>query len=93
MRFLLQSEDMRTLSLLGLMAALAICYVLYFRTQTAPDDLTSAESRPLVLATAQAAPADPHTAAAHHSAYKADLDRAHDSAKLMQTSHDEANSF
>jgi hypothetical protein len=84
---------MQTLGGLSLMAALVLCYVLYFRSQASTAENGSDESRPIAVAPAHAGPSDLRKTAAPPGVYKADLDRAHDAARQMQVSHDEANSF
>ena len=84
---------MQTLGGLGLLAALVICYVLYFRSQPLPAEVGSDESRPIAVAPAHTGPGDLRTTAAPHTVYKADLNRAHDAARQMQVSHAEADSF
>jgi hypothetical protein len=66
------------------MAALGICYMLYFRSQASPGETGMDESSPISVVSPAAAP---------HSAYKADLDRAHAAARQMKDSHAEAESY
>jgi hypothetical protein len=85
---------MQTLGGLSLMAALVICYLLYFHSQDATPTANGVnETRPVAMAPAHSAPGEQRTAAAPHSEYKADLDRAHAAARQIQLSHDEATSF
>ena len=82
---------MQTIGGLSLLAALAICYMLYFRSQDASGQNTVEESRP--IAVAPAGPGDLRPASAPQSVYKGDLDRAHVAAHQMQAEHAEADSY
>ena len=85
---------MQTFGGLGLLAALVICYMLYFRSQTPPpNDAASDEGRPIAVAPALSGSSDLRKVAAPHTVYKADLDRAHAAARQIQDAHAEANSY
>ena len=83
---------MRFLHSLLLVVVLAVCYLLFFRSQPAGGANSPGGAR-----TTQIGPADksedPVITAPVHSQYKADLDRAHAVANKMKASHDEVNSF
>lgn len=66
-----------------LVLALAICYVLFFRSQ--PKLVEASTNAPGTVLTA---PTD-----APRSQHKASLDKAHDAAKQMKDERDEANSY
>jgi hypothetical protein len=88
---LLRPYIMQTLGGLSLLAALAICYMLYFRSQDANGQNTMDEARP--IAVAPAGPGGQRPGSAPRSVYKGDLDRAHVAAGQMQAEHAEANSY
>jgi hypothetical protein len=88
---LLRPYHMQTIGGLSLLAALVICYMLYFRSQDASGQNTVEDSRP--IAVAPAGPGDLRPASLQRSAYKNDLDRAHVAAHQMQAEHAEADSY
>jgi hypothetical protein len=92
-RFLLFHVRMQTFGGLALLAALVLCYVLYFKSQDSAAENGSEESKPIAVAPAHVGPSDLRTAAAPVSQYKQDMDRAHAAARQIQASHDEANSY
>ncbi len=82
---------MRFMSSLLLIVSLAVCYLMFFRTQTAEhsasrEDAKTIQSLTVVKDTTPAA-------APPRSEYKAYMDRAHAVANQMNASHKEADSF
>ena len=74
------------------MAALVLCYVLYFRSAPLPAEAGSDEPKVIAVAPVHAS-GDLQTASMPHSVYKADLDRAHAAARQMQAAHADANAY
>jgi hypothetical protein len=90
--FCLDNVIMQTIGGLSLLAALAICYMLYFRSQDPNGANTAEESRPIAIAPAGPGDLRP-VSAPPHSVYKGDMDRAHVAAHQMQAEHAEADSY
>jgi hypothetical protein len=68
---------MQSLGLLSLIVVLAICYLLFFGSQSPHS----------------AAPGQAASAAPVHDVYKADMDQAHAAAQLMVKSHKESDAY
>ena len=81
---------MRLLQSLLLIVTLAICYLVFFRSQATGPRFANDGTRTDQTETSEKGDTRPATA---HSQYKVDMDRAHVAAEQMKASHKEADSF